>query len=61
LDAGSLRYEGERCRTRARSTNNNNDQEDADLLEDTVEDSNESSEDKIDHFENLEINVPIFA
>jgi hypothetical protein len=41
LDAGSLRYEGERRRTRTRveenlvaSTNSNNDQEDPDLLKD---------------------------
>jgi hypothetical protein len=50
LGAGSLRYEGERRKTRARveenlvaSTNNNNDQEDPDLLEDAVQDSNEPS------------------
>jgi hypothetical protein len=55
LDAGSLCYEGERRRTRARVeenlvayTNNNNDQEDPDLLEVAVEDSNEPFEDEID-------------
>jgi hypothetical protein len=55
LDASSLRYEGESCRTRARieedlvaSTNDNSDQEDPDLLEDAVDDFDEASEDEID-------------